>query len=401
MQFPRLFAVALLHLLTLALSSAAVIRSLEIAGNTAISSREISGWLSSKPGGIWNAARLADDCRAVDEEYRARGYLSARASIRTAAAAADSSWIEIVLQVAEGRIALLGDIQIEGARRLEPHDILERFETAPGRPLLPAALSDDIGGLLLRYESMGYPYVTCRVDTLSVSPGEHADTLGLGLFIDEGRLVHIAEISVEGLHQTRPDVVLRETRIQPGELFNPARVRSIRQRLQRLNLFASVEEPQLYERKGADGILVAVREGNSNTFDGVIGYLPAAGTGSSYVTGLVTVVMRNLFGTGRKLNVRWAREDRFTQEIGFRYQEPWLLGQPVNMEAGFLQRQQDSTFVRRTIDLSAGLMFSDELSVSLILTAERIIPSADSSGSGTAGVSSVTGGYRDRVRHAG
>jgi outer membrane protein insertion porin family len=392
MRFPRLFVVVLLHIVFLALSSAAVIRSLEIAGNTVVSSREVSGWLSSKAGGTWNAARLAEDCRTIETEYRKRGYLAARTSVRTVAVAPDSSWCEVILQIDEGRAAILGTIHLEGVRRLDPRDILAKFDTAPGEPLLPGTLSNDIEELLSRYESMGYPYVTCRVDTLTLAAGEQADTLGLGVFLDEGRQVRIGEISVEGLRQTKQEVVLRETRIQPGELFNPARVRSIRQRLQRLNLFASVDEPYLYERNGRDGILIAVREGNSNTFDGVVGYLPGAGTGSSSVTGLVSVVLRNLFGTGRKLNVRWAREDRFTQEIGLRYQEPWLFGQPVNMEAGFLQRQQDSTFVRRTMDLSTSLMFSEELSASLVLTADRIIPSADLSGAATAGVSSVTGG---------
>lgn len=392
MRFPRLLAVVLLHLSLLALSSAAVIRSLEIAGNSAVSSREAAGWLSSRPGGIWNPGRLADDCRTVESEYRSRGYLSAQASVTAAAVAPDSSWVDILLIVTEGKLSVLGGIRIEGTRRFSADEAAERFESVRGSPLLPGVLSSDIAGVLTRYESIGYPYVTCRVDTLTVNPGDLADTLGLGLFIDEGRLVRIAGISIEGLRETKPEVVLRETRVQPGEVFNPLKVRSIRQRLQRMNIFASVEEPRLYEKNGEDGLLLSVREGNANTFDGVVGYLPARGGGTSTVTGLVTVVMRNLFGTGRKMNVRWAREDRFSQELGLRYLEPWLFGQPINLEGGFLQRQQDSTFVRRTVDASSSLMFSEAFSVSLVVTADRIIPSADSSGSGTAGVSSVTAG---------
>jgi outer membrane protein insertion porin family len=391
MRFPRLSAVVLLHLLLIALSSAAVIRSLEIAGNSAVSSREVAGWLSSRPGGPWNPGRLSDDRRAVETAYRSRGYLSAQTTV-TAAFSSDSTRVDIVLTVTEGKLSVLGGIRIEGIRRFGPEEVLERFESAPGAPLSPELLSSDIAGLLDRYESIGYPYVACRVDTLAIIPGGSADTLVLGLFLDEGRLVRIAGFSIEGLRETRPDVVLRETRIRTGEVFNPVKIRSLRQRLQRMNIFASVEEPQLYEKNGEDGILLSLREGNSNTFDGVVGLLPARSGGASTVTGLVTVVMRNLFGTGRKLNVRWAREDRFTQEIGFRYQEPWLLGQPVNLEGGFLQRQQDSTFIRRTMDASASLMVSEAFSLSLVLTADRIIPSADSSGAGTAGVSSVTGG---------
>jgi outer membrane protein insertion porin family len=392
MRYPRLFAVIFLHLTVIALSSATVIRSLEISGNSAMSSRDIAGWIVSKSGGGWTALVVREDCRIIEQQYRDRGYLAARVDVHTMAVASDSSWIDVEFVIREGRIAILGGVLMEGASKLSRTEILDRFETVRGSPLVPAILANDIDELIDRYESMGYPYTSCRVDTLAVRPGVDADTLFLGLAVAEGRQVRISEVSVEGLHETRPAVVLREARIQPGELYNPGKLKAVRQRLQRLNLFASVEAPELYERKGADGILIIVREGNTNTFDGIVGYLPSPGTGGGTVTGLVTIAMRNLFGTGRKLNVRWQREDRSSQELGFRYQEPWVFGLPVNLETGFLQRQQDSSFVRRTIDVTSALLFSEELSVSLVLTADRIIPSADSSGAGTAGLSSLTGG---------
>ena len=49
--------------------------------------------------------------------------------------------------------------------------------------------------------------------------------------------------------------------------------------------------------------MIRVQEGNTNTFDGVVGYMPGTGTGDEgYLTGLVSVSMRNLFGTARKLH---------------------------------------------------------------------------------------------------
>jgi outer membrane protein insertion porin family len=89
--------------------------------------------------------------------------------------------------------------------------------------------------------------------------------------------------------------------------------------------------------------------------------------------------MRNLFGTGRKLSFNWQREDRNSQELGFRYVEPWVFSAPVNLGGGFSQRQQDTSYVRRVLDLKAELMFSEELSASLLFGSENIIPSADSS----------------------
>jgi outer membrane protein insertion porin family len=184
---------------------------------------------------------------------------------------------------------------------------------------------------------------------------------------------------VAGNRDTKSSVVVRETRVHPGELFNPAKMDAIRTRLNRLNIFSSVSEPELYMRGATGGLLITVQEGNTNTFDGVVGYVPGAVAGQSgYVTGLVSVAMRNLFGTGRKLNVRWQREDRYSQELAVRYIEPWILGAPVNIGGGFLQRQQDSSYIHRTLDGEADLMLSEELSVGLLVRSEEVIPSIDS-----------------------
>ncbi len=237
---------------------------------------------------------------------------------------------------------------------------------------------------------MGFPLARCEIQTLESRPGDQADSLLLLLKIDEGRRVAIDEIRVAGNRETKSSVVVRETRVTPGELFNPAKVNAIRTRLNRLNIFSSVSEPELYMRGDTGGLLITVQEGNTNTFDGIVGYVPAAATGQSgYVTGLVSVGMRNLFGTGRKLSVRWQREDRYSQELGFRYVEPWIFGAPVNVGGGFLQRQQDSSYVHRTIDGQADLMLSEELSIGVLVRSEDVIPSIDSTHVSTTRPSSI------------
>jgi outer membrane protein assembly factor BamA len=87
--------------------------------------------------------------------------------------------------------------------------------------------------------------------------------------------------------------------------------------------------------------------------------------------------MRNLFGTGRRLAARWQRLDRSTQELTFRYTEPWIFLLPLNMEGGVLFWQQDSAYVHTRWDLKAELMMTERLSVSGLFVSDRVIPSAD------------------------
>ncbi|MBK7257735.1 MAG: BamA/TamA family outer membrane protein [Ignavibacteriae bacterium] len=126
------------------------------------------------------------------------------------------------------------------------------------------------------------------------------------------------------------------------------------------------------------GLLLRVEEGKTNTFDGIAGYAPGLNPGDAgYFTGMVTIGMRNLFGTGRKMNLRWQKEDRFSQDLSVGYVEPWLFGFPVNAGADFQQRRQDSTYVRQAGTFTVELMASEELSLSLSGTTESVIPSSD------------------------
>ncbi len=381
-RFPRnLPGIVTLLFSTLTLSFAdSSIRSIATEGNTAFTTREIKAWMSSKENLRYAAAILANDIKTIVEHYRRRGYLAASVRPLVAAVPDDTSRVDLLLEITEGKRTITGRIAPHGNQQFSAEEILMLFDLKSGDPLDETTLESDIDILLGRYERIGFPFVQCHVENMQLHSGSETDTLDIELKIDEGNKVTIDEIRVEGNTETNPSVVVRETRIGPGEVFNPAKVNAIKARLNRLSIFSDVSDPVLYIRDNTSGLLIRVKEGSTNTFDGVIGYIPGSGVDQSgYVTGLVSFSMRNLFGTGRKLSFKWAREDRFSQELGVRYLEPWIFDLPANMGGGFLQRQQDTSYVRRVVDLKAELMISEELSVAGLFNSERVIPSAGDS----------------------
>ena len=355
------------------------IRSIHFQGNHEFTDRELLELLSSRVSIAYSDVIVSNDLRTLTEQYRRRGYLNAQARTGDLLFTSDSSFVDVTIDIVEGRQAVLATIALEGERQFETHELVVQFDTKPGAPLDERVLERDMDNLLSRYEQSGYPFAQCQIAAMIQRPGEEVDSLDLVLHIDEGERVTIEEIRVEGNKETHPSVIVRETRLNVGEIFSPAKTNTIRQRLTRLNIFSSVSEPELYLRNNKGGLLIKVQEGNTSTFDGVIGYIPGTASGESgYVTGLVSIAMRNLFGTGRKLSFRWQREDRSSQELGIRYLEPWIFGFPANLGGGFFQRQQDSSYVRRIFDLKGELMLSEELSVSLLFSSESVIPSSDS-----------------------
>lgn len=354
------------------------IRTIDIRDNSVFTAREILEEMALKVNAPFSQRILDQDLQRLVGNYRRRGFLGATAA--PVLYYEDSTFVDIAIGISEGMPTVVGNIFTEGNAHLSAVEILQGFDLKAGDPLDESGLERDIDVLLARYERLGYPLARCGVAALTVRNGAEADTLDVLLEIEEGSRITIDEIRVEGNKETDPAVVVRESRIGEGELFNPAKVDAIKPRLKRLNIFADVSDPELYVRNERSGLLIKVREGNTSTFDGVIGYIPGSGGGESgYVTGLVSVSMRNLFGTGRKLSFKWAREDRHSQELGFRYLEPWVLGWPANIGGGFLQRQQDSSYVRRVFDAKAELMISEELSVAGLFNSESVIPSSSDS----------------------
>lgn len=365
-----------------AAASSPRIQTLRITGNTAFTARDLLGELSSRTSLAYSRTILDNDIRSIRDRYRHEGFLDVGVDAASVGYSSDSSTVDLIITVAEGLQSLVGVVTVTGAQLFSEADIISHFETKPGDPLDESALEQDIGDLLVRYERAGYPLAQCQVAGIVRRDGEDHDSLNVTLAVEEGRRITIDEIRVQGNKETDPAVIVRETRLKVGETFNPVKVDAIRQRLQRLNIFSDVSEPELYMRHETGGLLIKVREGNTNTFDGVIGYIPSSGTGQSgYVTGLASISMRNLFGTGRKLSFNWQREDRNSQELSLRYIEPWIFSFPVNIGGGFLQRQQDTSYVWRVLDLKSELMISEELSASLLFGSESVIPSADSAAS--------------------
>ncbi len=308
----------------------------------------------------------------------------------------DSNFIDINYNIDPKKKYLISDIVVTGNTFISTRDIILKFLTQPEKCLNTSLIESDIENLIKVYENNGYPFVKVSISDISREEIDDRGNLKITIEIDEGPQIKIDQIKVEGNSETKAAVVIRETQIRYGEIYDQRKIDKIRRRLRRLNIFNNIDEPEIFihqnpvlkniEQKSmqkdttvyqSGGILINVTEGNTNRFDGIIGYLPGFGGESGYFTGLADIGMRNLFGTGRKLFIKWLREDRYSQEIGLRYVEPWFLNYPVNIGGYFFQRQQDTTYIKRAIEFKSDFQISDNLSISALFNQEQIIPSSE------------------------
>jgi len=357
------------------------LHAVRFSGSSAIPQSELRSAITLAEGEALSDSVVRSAVTALRILYAGRGYLGVSVVPTVVPLPGDGNPADLLLEVREGVPTEIRKIRIGGARAISPAALLDLMRTGPGDVPDTRSIEEDISALLAAYDAAGYPFA--RVSVSDIVPvespqgaGGAAPLVDVHLLVTEGREVEISEVRLRGNTETNDDVILRESRMELPVKYDPARIARFAARLRRLGLFSSVADPEVYETERGDGLLVSVTEGGQNTFDGILGYLPPAqGGGEGRVTGLVAVSMRNLFGTGRRMEAEWSRDGRASQHVRLGYAEPWVFGLPVNLGGKFFQRQQDSSYVDRSVEFEAELMASASLSVSGVAGQKKIIPS--------------------------
>lgn len=371
-----LFIVFLLgHGALLAQSEQTKVSSIDFSGNSFFSSRELLNFIASKPGTIYSPQQFELDQRNIIKNYQDNGYTDCRISMINAGYNFDSSGVTLEVKIDEGPQALIGEINITGNRLFTAEHIKNSIDTKTGTVLNSITLNADMTELLNMYEKKGYTFASVSVTDISQYESGGAQKLRVNIKIDENDRIKIDNIKVEGNTETKENVIVREIALGEDNSITKENLIDIRRRLENLGYFESVEQPKILKYKNSTVLLIRVKEGNTNTFDGILGYVPPTQSDDKgYFTGLVNLSIRNLFGTGRKVEARFKKEIKTTQELELEYLEPWILGYPLNMNFSFLQRIEDSSYTKRNLSIKTDALVSKKITLSAIFNFERVIP---------------------------
>lgn len=348
-----------------------MIGSVTIEGNREIPTSQISTVVGLQSGQAGDSAACALGATRVEELYREMGFLNAKTEVSRRV---NGSQVDIAITISEGLPAVIHSVTFDGNRHLTDAELNSTLEIRPGDRFVESRIDRDINTLLALYEKRGFPTAKISVVALEAGAEKEGVLLSLRIEVKEGIEALITDIVLEGNKGTKDEVILREVRSRQTDLFTDALAARIRRALEQLRLFASVESPQFYVSEDNKGIMVIrVREGNPNRFDGMIGYNPLP-QGGGIVTGLMDVRFGNLFGTGRRFSVRWMRESSASQDLALHYYEPWVASLPIHAQVGFLQRKQDSTFITRTYQADVSINLADDVTGAASVEQSQTVP---------------------------
>lgn len=320
----------------------------------------------------------------LKKRYIRSGYYDVRIdSVRWRAEPEAYQNLHAEIFLSEGPITKISQIHFSGNRLLSENELRLLMQTHEGEVLNGQVLEKDFDAILARYETLGRAFAKISIAAIERIANSATEAgLRLHLAIHEGAWVKIAGYKFSDSLNTQHETILRELPLKVGEGYNEEKFSQIKPRLERLGFFERVSEPELLivQKPTQDDTLQAIIkldlvEGNANTFDGILGYQPPIPPEESgFLTGLVNISLRNLFGSGRRLGVRWQRPNNFTQELRVGYHEPWVLGLPLNASFEAMQLQQDSSFSQLLLAGNLAYRLSENFSVAALIQIERINP---------------------------
>ncbi|NLH33697.1 MAG: BamA/TamA family outer membrane protein [Lentimicrobium sp.] len=284
-----------------------------------------------------------NDKQNLIEKYNSLGYRDAKI-VRDSIYRNDDMTMNILIEVDEGPQYFFGNISWVGNTIYTDEFLSDVLKIQRGdvynKEMLTTNLSFNPSGVDVSslYLDDGYLFF----QAIPVEIRVENDTIDLEIRIREGKQARISKVNVKGNTKTNDQVVVRELRSRPGQLFNRSNIIRTTRELAQLRYFdAETIKPDI-QPNPADGtvdIIYEVEETSADQIElsGGWGYGRILGTlGLSFNN----FSLQNLFkkeawrpipsGDGQKLFIRLQSYGRGYISYNFSFTEPWFGGKKPN-----------------------------------------------------------------------
>ncbi len=257
--------------------------------------------------------------------------------------------------------------------------IQEAIDDYTGRPYLEMMQQELFGSIIRIFENAGYPL--CRVSTRGFtleSGSEDAANITLEIEIETGEKILITGIQVPDNSEINVNYLERVFRFNHDEVYNENRIRRYTRLLRKQDFVLSVTEPSLiFSTDSLYYLHLNFEKSPFTTFDGIVGYIPPPVNDPAqkgYFTGLFNIGLKNLFGTGRRLDVYWQKPDRYSEDFRVRYREPFLLGLPFHLGTSFSRLIRDTTYIEWEYSARGEIPLNENLSATGRIYSRQVFP---------------------------
>jgi outer membrane protein insertion porin family len=239
--------------------------------------------------------KFKEDIDLVSQHYRNKGYRDFRIVSDSVQLSDDNKKMNFVITVEEGPLYKYRKFSWEGMTLFDESILNRSLGLFNGEVFneddFNKAVFDRVQGL---YMDRGYIY--SRIEPEITPMGD--DSLDIHFVITENHKVYINHIAIKGNTRTRENVIRRQLRVFPGDVFNRERLMRSQREVWMLNFFANVVPDVVPVSEDKVDLEITVEEKPAGQANANMGFTQAYG-----MTGGGGLALPNFRGKGQSLNL--------------------------------------------------------------------------------------------------
>ncbi len=367
----------LMFILVTSIQAQNIIENIQFKGFSKFSEEQFLIWSGFRQGSMMSDQFVEKTSKNIINKMHEQGYLYARVDSVSILNDTTKNSTKLIWHIKEDLPFQIGKIKIV-SDSISVEDINSKMDIKQNDLFAKILIEQDFQYINRLFADSGFPFADLQIKDLNIRKEENYYAVDFTIKAKAGKTTQISQILIKGNDITKDDVILREIYFEPGSKYNQDEIDKIPQTLNRLGYFKYVIPPKLvFARDKELALLIELEEGNTTTFDGIIGYIPDNPTNKDaggYFTGLIDASLRNIFGTGRKFEIFWKKPDKFSDQFKLYYEEPWIFGLPVNIGFGLERLVRDTTYIERTYFLNGSFRLSNNLTAKFAVSQKSTIP---------------------------
>lgn len=218
--------------------------------------------------------------------------------------------------------------------------------------------------LLTYYENEGFPFAAVYLDSIAIND----DKISASLMVNQGLVYRIDSINNYGKLKLNTKFLQQYLNIINGSVYNREKLKEVDKRMLELP-YAQTEQPSSLNMLGSGSILnLYVNNKKSSEVSAIFGFLPDANnTGKLQVTGEVNLDLKNVFGAGESLLLKYQALQPKSPRLNLGYEKPYFLKSPFGLGFLFELFKKDSSFLQVNAQLGLQLNLTNKQSGKILV----------------------------------
>ena len=330
------------------------LKNIQFTGNDNFSARKLKKELKDTKERKWwafwvknlNEKTFDEDKKALALFYQNEGYRDFQVVSDTLMVDRENFSLTLVLSLEEGEQYHYRNITFEGNEIADESTLKQLLKIEKGDAYSEKDFTKSVyEDMMSVYQDKGYIFSSVNPEIIPSGP----DSLDINFVFNEGSKVYIENIFVSGNNKTRENVIRRELKLFPGDVFNKSKLMRSQRDIWILNYFDNVipDVNPISEDK-VDLDFVVQEKKSTQRINANLGF-----TGEYGITGGAGVEFDNFMGRGQKFNVGLSTGTNFSlysnqepskyRSLNISFQDPMINDSPYLVGASIFYSYRGSS----------------------------------------------------------